>query len=109
MDGDGEVLHTLERWELIKPDAEVGTFKPRQTDESHDNEKQVAELRRVCSAVWLGDNGYSWRNAARNALGKIVELGGGQEIRVDDAAVRGLMRERWRGWMSGIPPLVGFS
>ena len=109
MDGDGEVLHTLERWELIKPGAEVGTFKPRQSDDSHDNEKQVAELRRVCSAVWLGDNGYSWRNTARNALGEIVELSSGQEIRVDDAAVRRLMREMWRGWMSGIPSLVGFS
>ena len=109
MDGDGEVIHTLERWELIKPDAEVGTFKPRQSDDSHDNEKQVAELRRVCTAVWMGDNGYSWRNTARNAFGKIVELSSGQEIRVDDAAVRGLMRERWRSWMQGIPHLVGFS
>jgi hypothetical protein len=119
MDGDGEVLHTMQKYEFIRPSFEkdeddIGcAVSVKHSDFDSDIRKAVATLRDDCTLQWLSGNGYSGDRAVYH-LGSWMcpSLDDSRMtfIELDDVAIRASMRERWRGWARGLPPpLVGFS
>lgn len=123
MDGDGEVLHELERWEFVQPERDddsmpdgVGSITSAKYSEfDSENRASVMALREACELSWLSDNGYSGRfgRVAVKQFGAWMcsgEKGGKLDfVDVDDSAVRASMSKRWSGWSAVAPPLVGFS
>ena len=119
MDGEGEVLHTMQRYEFVRPliegdDDDIGcAVSVKYSDFDSDVRKAVATLRDDCTLQWLSGNGYSGDRAVYH-LGSwmcpSLDDSRMAYIELDDVAIKASMRERWRGWARGLPPpLVGFS
>lgn len=119
MDGDGEVLHTMQRYEFVRPSVDGGdddigcAASVKCSDYDSDVRKAVAALRDDCTLQWLSGNGYSGDRAVYHLgdwMCPSLTDGRMDYIPIDNAAVRRMMQDRYRGWIGGsAPPLVGFS